>query len=173
MLFVTGAADGGVTAVLAGNGPAGDFWAVQTLRQLVAKKDDKTYIMGTWMLDWPSFPSRGSKGGREYLPQYKDNFWWGGVHARLLENFGHAIPYMSPGGELDCSDASLSKYEKQMDEHFKTGVRVFAFKFDDVIVGMTKETAERFDNDYGKALCYFMREMDKRAKKLDPKAYLY
>ena len=69
-LVVTQRANGRVAAILAGISPAGDFWALQTLKQLLVAADGKRYIAGVWMVDWPSFPSRGSKGGRNYQPQY-------------------------------------------------------------------------------------------------------
>lgn len=172
-LVVTQRANGRVAAILAGNSPAGDFWALQTLKQLLVAADGKRYIAGVWMVDWPSFPSRGSKGGRNYQPQYKDNFIWGGGSPAFYENFGHNVPYMAPGGKLDCSEAALAKYDVEIKKHFKTGARAFAFKFDDVIVGMTDETAKRFDNNYGAAICFFVKEMDRRAKQLDPSCKLY
>ena len=55
LLFVTRDSKGRVVAVLAGNEPAGDFWAVQTVGQLLAEKDNRSYLAGVWMLDWPEF----------------------------------------------------------------------------------------------------------------------
>lgn len=175
LLLVTSQGDR-VIAVVAGNAPAGDFWAVQTLRQLLVAKDEKRYLAGIWMLDWPSFPRRGSKEMRNYMPQYKDNFSWGGRPGRgaksVVENFGTYIPYFAPGGALDCSDENLAKLERQFANHYKGGAREFAIKFDDVGSGLTPATRERFDT-YGKALSYFMHELDKKAKKLDPACKLY
>lgn len=178
-LLLTSRRRGRAAAVLAGNQPAGDFWAVQTLRQLLLEADGKRYLVGAWMLDWPSFRARGSKEMRNYLPQYKDNFAWGGRPGknsgvlRLRANFGWHVPYWAPGGALDCSDAYLAKLEAEFAKHYKeNGATNFAIKFDDVGVGMKPETKERFP-DYGQAICYFMRELDKRAKKIDPACKLY
>ena len=176
LLFATKNPKGQTVVVLAGNSPTGDFWAVQTLKQLLVKESEKSYINGVWMLDWPSFPRRGSKEMRNYLPECKDNFSWGGRPGKrmtpLVENFGTYIPYFAPGGTLDCSEESLAKLEKQFASNYKNGAREFAIKFDDVGSGLTPETKDRFDS-YGEAISYFMRELDKRAKKLDPKCKLY
>lgn len=175
LLLVTTDAKGRVVAILAGNSPVGDFWAVQTLKQLFAEKGGKRYITGVWTLDWPTFPRRGSKEMRNYMHQYKDNFSWGGrgKHTQpLVENFGTYIPYFAPGGALDCSDENLAKLESQFAAHYKNGAREFAIKFDDVGAGMVEGTKQRFKT-YGEAICYFMKELDQRAKKLDPACKLY
>ncbi|GMV83413.1 MAG: hypothetical protein AMXMBFR7_45970 [Planctomycetota bacterium] len=128
--------EGKAVALLAGNQPAGDFWAVQTLRQLLIRKAEQAYTAGVWMEDWPTFPARGSKALRNYMPQYKDNFCWGTPSKQageLLGNFGWFIPTWSPGGSLDCSDAYLNRLGEAFRAHFeKTGVKDFCVKFDDV-----------------------------------------
>jgi beta-N-acetylglucosaminidase/Concanavalin A-like lectin/glucanases superfamily/Glycosyl hydrolase family 20, domain 2 len=45
--------------VLAGVDPAGTFYAVQTLRQLLTRRDGTTYVAGLQVRDWPSFSLRG------------------------------------------------------------------------------------------------------------------
>ncbi|MCJ8331003.1 MAG: beta-N-acetylglucosaminidase domain-containing protein [Lentisphaeria bacterium] len=133
-LAVLPGADGGVRVVISGNKAAGDFWAVQTLGQCLIEKQGKRYLHGIWTMDWPSFPARGSKGARQYMPQYKDNFSWGGHqdHKALKENFGWYIPYWGPGAKLDCSTAYLDQLAEKFKTHFNRGVRNFCIKFDDV-----------------------------------------
>jgi len=171
-LLVTGVSKKRSVAIIAGNGPAGDFWGAQSLRQLFAEKDGKLYISGTWIVDWPSYRYRGSKASRQYLPQYKDNFSWGRGSKALKANFGYHIAYASPPGQLDCSDVALDKYEKGMIRALEAGSSGYGFKFDDVIVGMTPEAAARFKT-YGKAIVYFITEMDKRAKRFNPQSKVY
>jgi hypothetical protein len=124
-------------AVLAGAKPAGDFWAAQTLRQLLFDKDGKRYVHGVWIADWPTFTARGSKEMREYMPRYKDNFAWGGRPSgrtmNLVENFGWYIPYFAPGASLDCSEAYLDHLARAFEDNYrKAGMKKFAVKFDDV-----------------------------------------
>lgn len=47
----------------------GVYWAIQTLRQLTAKKGDRAYITGCQITDWPAFRIRGfmQDVGRSYI----------------------------------------------------------------------------------------------------------
>jgi hypothetical protein len=68
-LLVVGREPGGrLAAVLAGRRPAGDFWAVQTLHQLIFGDGGRRHVAAVWILDWPSFPLRGSKGAGTISP---------------------------------------------------------------------------------------------------------
>jgi len=177
LLFVTTDHRKRTIIVLSGRGPVGDFWAVQTLRQLVFRRAGATYVLGVWMLDWPTFSLRGSKEMRNYMPRYKDNFSWGAPPERrrlphLLANFCHYIPCYAPGGTLDCSGEALDRLERQIRSDYASGARSFAVKFDDVPMNMTPESAARFDT-YPIALRYFMHEVNKRVKAIDPSCKLY
>ncbi|MCJ8330729.1 MAG: beta-N-acetylglucosaminidase domain-containing protein [Lentisphaeria bacterium] len=139
LLFVSADTGGKVVVVLAGNNPAGDFWAVQSLRQLIAEKDAKRFVAGIWTIDWPSFSARGVKGNRRYMPQYKDNFSWSGFKEQnTVDNFGWYVPLYAPGTELDCRDANLDHLAGEFKKHFQRGVRHFCIKFDDVGMKLQK-----------------------------------
>lgn len=58
-VVAAGRAGGRPAVVLSGVDPAGTFYAVQTLRQLLTRRGDTTYVAGVGVRDWPSFPLRG------------------------------------------------------------------------------------------------------------------
>ncbi|MCZ7646757.1 MAG: beta-N-acetylglucosaminidase domain-containing protein [Planctomycetota bacterium] len=67
--------------VLAGASPAGDFYAVQTLKQLSARDPDGAlWVRQAAVADWPGLPRRGIKGASDaYLEAFtplKLNFGW-------------------------------------------------------------------------------------------------
>jgi hypothetical protein len=106
------------------------------------------------------------------MPEYKDNFVWGGATPELLGNFGHVVAYQSAHGKLDCSEGSLDRIEEKLRAAYERGAREFALKFDDTIVALEKATAERFGS-YGEAVCHLFRELDRRVKALDPTCRLF
>ncbi|MHC4505995.1 MAG: DOMON domain-containing protein, partial [Planctomycetota bacterium] len=72
----------GTLIVLAGSSPQADFWAFQTLRQLVATKDGVVYVRRGAIADWPAFPKRGAAHPRPWEHRFKANYSWTYVGSR-------------------------------------------------------------------------------------------
>ena len=62
-VLATGKVDGHAAVVLDGHDATGEYYAVQTLRQLVVKKDGSASVAGVQVRDWPSMSLRGTIEG--------------------------------------------------------------------------------------------------------------
>jgi hypothetical protein len=184
--------------VLAGNSPTGDFWAAQSLRQMVvAKRDQDRKLVGVFIregtvLDWPSFEFRGNKRPKPWEYRYKANFAW--FFSPELKKGAFADHFRVHGGwihHVDCLNASDQHIDLLVNGGtftdakgkpqtmagakgaYEQGCRLFTLKYDDTGRAMTEETKAKFNDDYFAAQSHFLREMHKRIKALDPANRVY
>lgn len=192
------AAKGVSVVVLAGNSPAGDFWAVQTLRQLLVTQQKpkaqaaNRYVRQARIADWPSFEFRGNKRPRLWEYRYKANFGWSfdpqmtkGKWADHFRPHGSWIHHVSRlDATEDCMDLLVnggtytdSKGKQRTARGAKTayerGCRLFTLKYDDTGRAMTEATKAKFGDDYFAAQCHFLRGMHKRIKALNTANRVY
>ncbi|MCZ7646758.1 MAG: beta-N-acetylglucosaminidase domain-containing protein [Planctomycetota bacterium] len=178
-----GTPGGRATILLAGRGPWGSFWGVQSLRQLTRVHDGAPHVRAGVVADFPRFPFRGNKRPEPWEHRFKANYGWNykGSQkcAHLGRRFGAWIHHVDP---LDATDARLDLLidggevtEKGKTERFEgakaayeKGCREFVLKYDDTGTRMNKATEERFGGDYFKAQSHFLTEMFKRLRALDP-----
>jgi len=184
--------------ILAGNSPAGDFWAVQSLRQMAATKRDRAgKALGRFMregtiVDWPSFEFRGNKRPRLWEYRYKANFGWGfdpkmvkGPWADHFRTHGGWIHHVSRlnatekymdllvNGGTYTDSKGKERTTKGAKGPYERGCRLFTLKYDDTGRAMTDETEEQFKGDYFAAQRHFLTGMHKRIKALDPANRVY
>jgi len=164
-------AGAGGLIVLAGNSPQGDFWAMQSLRQLTAFKDGRTYVRRGAISDWPTFPKRGNKRPRTWEHRYKANYSWTYQGARpefrdVFRNKGAFVRNIRPLGVADAD--WMRQLADQARKAYDSGVREFVIKYDDQPMAMTPATRKKFNDNYYAAQVAFMREVVKMVKAWDP-----
>jgi len=166
--------------VIASLTPQGAFYAIQTLKQIAYDKDGKVYVREGDILDWPTFPARGTKrttGTWEYM--LKSNFHYATAGNRKLAVAHFAdwwMPIFAPIVEkklLDASPAGVRRAIDWMKKRHEIGARDYAIHLDDMPRKMTPETAALFRNNYQAAVAHIVREFYKAMKRTDPKANLY
>lgn len=190
LLSTAGRAGRPSTVVLGGNSPAGDFWALCTLRQMVFRKDGVVYIREGRIADFPRFCFRGNKRPREWEWRYKANYGW--VFAMpgqrgedfRAERFRRHGAWVHHGSPLRATDAEMDKLVAGYDEahaktgkrrrrtgaaeYYRAGCREFVLKFDDSGSEMSPATLARFGRGgFFKALHHFLTGMHRRIKRLD------
>lgn len=194
VLFVgnLGGRDEGVIAV-AGVGPAGTYYGLQSLKQLTVIHEGKVFVRTGKITDWPAMPWRGSKRPLAWEELYKANFGVlrgednkdhfrisfgaGADPQRQLKSWelGTAARNTASKG-LDVSDALIDALAKQFEaEYRKSGNRLFGVKGDDVELALDEKsgTRARFKDNYGAAFVHLLTELNKRLKKVDPGCTIY
>lgn len=192
VLFVGNSFKNVPTIAVAGVGPAGTYYGVQTLKQLTIVKNGNVHVRSAQIIDWPAMPWRGSKRPLAWEELYKANF--GPLrgddnkeHFRVF--FGAGVDpqrglksWEAPGTKatasrgLDASDAYIDGLFKQWEAEFrKTGNRLFTVKGDDIELALDEKsgTRERFKGSYGAAFVHLLTELNRRVKKLDPACTIY
>jgi len=162
--------------LIKGKSKAAELFAVQSLSQLIASKDGKTYVREGWSVDWPSFPLRGTKGARNFYVKYKPSFIYGGYTPGWAQKayISQFMVYGSGGGKLDASDEHAAGLAEKWKEQSDKGVRRFCVKFDDVGKGVLNDaSAAKFNNDFGAGLASFVTALDRELKKLNPENKVY
>ena len=171
--------------ILSGRTEAGDFYAVQSLRQLLRPQADGWSLAEAVVRDWPTFRYRGIKrqvGWPQWMPAWKMNLVWlfsreGGWQrypllpdgpekaaaradaAKALSvfraRFMHPIISYNPGHVLDATEAGVARVRTMYEEWYDAGFRLFALSFDDQRSELTPETAARH-GAYPKAQAAFI-----------------
>lgn len=162
---------GGTVIVLAGNTPVADFWALQTLRQLLAEKNGVRYVQRGLISDWPQFPKRGNKRPKVWEHRFKANYAWFSVaHKQQFRNV-----FRTKGAAIRHFKSINPASSKWMDEikawarkSFDAGKREFVFKYDDTGYGMAEATRKKYKDNYFAAQQAFLTEMFKTIKSWDP-----
>ncbi len=178
--------------VIAGVGPAGTYYGLQTLKQLTALKDGKLYVRLGRIVDWPAMPWRGSKRPLAWEELFKANFG----PLRGQDNAEHFRIYFGAGADpqrglksweapgtkasasrgLDASDAFIDALFKSWEaEYRRTGNPLFTIKGDDIELALDEKsgTRKRFNDNHGAAYLHLLSELNRRLKKLDPRCTLY
>jgi len=196
LLSTAGQAGRPNVVVLGGNSPAGDFWALCTLRQMIFRTDGAACIREGRIADFPRFRLRGNKRPRPWEWRYKANYGWrfeaklkgeGGFRRARFRQHGAWIHHGSP---LRATDDEMDKLITGYDdlpagrrkprhtagaaEYYRAGCREFVLKFDDTGSKMSSATVERFGPDgFFKALHHFLTGMHRRIKRLDASNRVY
>ncbi|MDP7286775.1 MAG: glycoside hydrolase family 20 zincin-like fold domain-containing protein [Phycisphaerae bacterium] len=196
LLSAAGKGDSPNVVVLGGNSPAGDFWALCTLRQMVFRKDGVSYIREGQIADFPRFRLRGNKRPRQWEWRYKANYGWffaaqpKGNKSFRAEYFRTHGTWVHYGNPLRATDEEMDKLVAGYDEvavgekkpkhrtgaaeYYRAGCREFVLKFDDSGSKMSPATAGRFGKSgFFKALHHFLTGMHKRIKRIDPGNRIY
>lgn len=179
---------GGVV-VVAGVGPEGTYFGLQSLKQLTLTKNDNIYIRTGTIVDWPSMPWRGSKRPAQWEDAYKANFGKVGQHPFRIHFGAGADPQRQPksyeiaAGEtktrsrgLDVSDAYIDQLMAQWKASYeRSNNPYFSLKGDDVELELDEKsgTRERFKGNVGAAYVHLLTQLNKRLKQIDPKCTLY
>ena len=184
--------------ILAGNSAAGDFWAAQSLRQMVVTKRDRKkqplghYVREGEIIDWPSFEFRGNKRPRLWEYRYKANFGWsfnpGMEKGQWADHFRVHGSWIHHVARLDATDKfiellvnggaytdSKGKERKMAGAKaaYEKGCRLFTLKYDDTGRSTTEGTKAKFGDDYFAAQAHFLTQMHKRLKAMDPENRVY
>jgi len=181
------AAKGGGTlrnlVVLRGSSPAGDLWALATLRQMAFEKGGKLYIREGSIVDFPRFPFRGNKRPKPWEWRYKANYGWffqprQEKPRRPDDSFRHDYfrqhgAWVRHGDPLTASDSEMDGLLASATEAYKAGCREFVLKFDDSGSKMSDATKAAFGGDFFKALHHYLLGMHKRLKALDAANRVY
>lgn len=196
LLSAAGKGDGPNIVVLGGNSPAGDFWALCTLRQMVFRKDGVSYIREGQIADFPRFRLRGNKRPRQWEWRYKANYGWffeaqpKGDKSFRTDYFRSHGAWVHYGSPLPATDEEMDKLISGYDEaavgtrmprrragaaeYYRAGCREFVLKFDDSASEMSPATVRRFgESGFFKALHHFLTGMHKRIKHIDPNNRIY
>ena len=153
---------GGGLIVLAGNTPMADFWALQTLRQLVAEKGGVRYVRRGMVSDWPTFPKRGNKRPRAWEHRFRANYAWTSVAAKpefrdVFRVKGAAVRHFK---SIDpATPVWMDEIKAWARKAFDGGIREFVLKYDDTGYGMAEATREKFGGNYFAAQQAFLTEM--------------
>ncbi|CAM5648127.1 hypothetical protein SANTM175S_07244 [Streptomyces antimycoticus] len=109
-LLATGPAEGQPTIALSGVGPDGLFHAVQTLRQLLVKREGKgSAVAGVTVRDWPGTAVRGTTEGFYGSPwSHRDRLAQRGVHGPYRAGPLATRPATSSGDETADLPASAA-----------------------------------------------------------------
>jgi hypothetical protein len=178
---------------IAGGGPAGTYYGLQTLRQLTVVKGGKVYVRTGRIVDWPAMPWRGSKRPLAWEELFKANFGAlrgddqkehfrvyfgaGADPQRGLKSWEIAAGARKTAGRgLDVSDAYIDWLFAQWRDHYKkTGNPLFTIKGDDIELELDEKsgTRRRFKGDFGAAFVHLLRELNRRLKALDARCTLY
>jgi len=184
--------------VLRGNSPAGDLWALATLRQMAFEKDGALYFREGSVVDFPRFRFRGNKRPRAWEWRYKANYGWffkapiekprrPGDNFRW-DYFRHHGAWVRHGSPLTATDAEMDLLINGGEETtpegkrrrvrgaaaaWRAGCREFVLKFDDTGSRMSQATKAAFGGDFYKALHHYLLGMHKRLKALDAANRVY
>ena len=185
---------GANVVLLAGNSPAGDFWAFATLRQMVFEKDGTRYVREGRVVDFPRFRFRGNKRPRLWEWRYKANYGWSfqarkPTPRRPEDNFRwdyfrhygawirHGDPLMATDEEMDkliagyqtAGKGGKPRQVRGAIDDYKAGCREFVLKFDDTGSKMSPATEAKFGKgSFLKALHHYLLGMHRRLRALDP-----
>jgi hypothetical protein len=179
------AKEGNQLILLAGNSPAGDFWALQSLRQLTASKDGKTYVRRGAVSDWPMFWGRGNKRPEAWEHRFKANYAWSmsktgksstrtGAEPAMMDGLfrnrggvildGRAIDYGEP--------ADIEAVKEKIRSAYESGIREFTFKWDDAPYVFKAKARKKYE-DYFQAQADYNRTMFEFTKGLDKDNTVY
>ena len=159
----------GLLIVLGGNAPAGDFWAMQSLRQLVAERDGIKYVRGAAVDDWPMFPKRGNKRPRVWEHRFKANYMWFYRPKKEFSNvFRTKGAWVYGPKSIDLANPEWqTKLVASARKAFDQGLREFVIKYDDAPRKMTKATSEMFEGNYFAAQVKFLTSIFNTIKSWD------
>lgn len=151
--------EGGTLVLLAGNTPSGDFWAMQSLRQITAERDGIHYLRCGSVSDWPRFRGRGNKRPLVWEHRFKANYSWfyKGGEGRFAEVFRTAGAWVQHVKSLDLAHPEWqSGILAEARKGYEQGIREFVIKYDDTTRAMTPATAEKFGGNYFAAQVQFL-----------------
>jgi hypothetical protein len=166
----------------------GAYYAVQTLRQLSYVKDGKLYLREAEILDWPTFPARGSKrpsGAWEWALKANFSYAMAGDRAAAKQHFAdwHMTSFLpcvaetrdgkKVDGLLDATPAGIQRALDWVGEAHAAGARDYCVHVDDQKEELTAESAKLFNNDYHAAMAHLLKIVYAAMKKADPQAVLY
>ena len=200
---VRGTATSAAMVILYGASPAGDLWALATLRQMVFPGKDGLYVREGTVLDYPKILWRGNKRPQKWEWAYKANatFHFSGAskpNSRFPDSNFQEEYYRLHGSAVTHSEP-LAATEAEMDRivngdpapkegpdnpHrykgyrslYERGCRTFIIKFDDVTGALTDAGKKEFgtsEEAYFKALHAYIIGMHKRVKQLGPDTKFY
>lgn len=153
------AVEGGNLILLAGNSPQGDFWALQSLAQIMAAKDGVKYVRKGAVSDWPLFPKRGNKRPKIWEYRFKANYAWSsrGAEKEFRDVFRTRGAWVYHVAAIDLSNPEwLPGVEASARQAYERGVREFVIKYDDAPRAMTPATREAFKGNYFAAQVKFL-----------------
>lgn len=162
--------------LLAGNTPAGDFWAFTTLRQMCFPQGDTRHIREGVILDYPRFTWRGNKRPQTWEWRYKANaaFFLDSLGNEERVRFRRAGCWVLHGEPLRATDEEMDALLRGARSFYERGVRHFVIKFDDTGTKMSDPTKAKFgDANFFEGVHYLLRGMHKRLKALDPGNRVY
>ena len=165
--------------VIAALSPQGVFYGIQTLKQIAYRKDGTTYIRECAILDWPTFPARGTKrtiGTWEYM--LKSNFHYNIRGSREVVRTHFAdwwMPLLAPldDRKLNATPEAVQAAIAWMKGCHRNGARDYCIHLDDQPMTMTEETHKRFKGNYHAALAELVRVFYREMKATDSRANLY
>ncbi len=168
---------GRVVIAVAANTKEGVLWGVQTLRQIVWRQGDRTWVRAGVVRDHPALTHRGSKRSRTWESAFKANFSWQSPPKpdQVARGRWRYVPTRAPGGRLDASDAAVEEAIRFCREWSIRGSREFAIRFDDVEFLLDRQggTDERFGGDYVKGLVDYLSRIRAGIRAFDRGARLY
>ncbi|MDA1139718.1 MAG: beta-N-acetylglucosaminidase domain-containing protein [Planctomycetota bacterium] len=161
--------------ILAGNSPAGDFWALQSLAQVVAEKNGIKYVRGAAIADWPMFPKRGNKRPRVWEHRFKANYMW--VYRsdkKFVDVFRTKGAWVYAPKAIDLADPEWQPtIVTSAKQAFENGIREFVVKYDDTPRSMTPATGEMFGGNYFAAQVKFLTSMFNTIKSWDERCDVF
>ena len=166
----------------------GAYYAVQTLRQLSYVKDGQVYVREAEILDWPTFPARGTKrpsGSWEWALKANFSYAMPGDLAAARPHFADwymasFLPCVSEtrngnkvNGLLDATPAGVQRALDWVQVSHATGARDYCIHVDDQKEELTAESAKLFKNNYHAAMAHLLKTVHAAMKNADPAATLY
>ena len=158
------------TIVLAGASPQGDYWALQSLKQLAYRKDGKLYLLQATIRDWPVLPLRGCKRPQMWEAAYKANlrFCNGGspsFHQVFMDAW---VRDVFLGSQVDPSDAFIDKISATIDDDVETRGAIGYYLHLDDQPEVVKEDSRHAFPSYQAAVLHILTEFRKRLDARDP-----
>lgn len=165
----------------------GAYYAVQTLRQLSYVKDGKVCVREAEIMDWPTFPARGTKrpsGPWEWALKGNFSYAMPGDLAAARPHFGDwymtsFLPCSSDmrdgkevKGLLDVTPAGIQRALDWVQASHAAGARDYCIHVDDQKEEMTAASAKLFKS-YHEGLAHLLKTVYVAMKNADAAATLY
>ncbi len=141
----------------------GALWGVETLRQMVFRKDGKQYLRLGTVVDWPTLWFRGGKRCQDWWVRCKGNgrfenwsFVWDMRH--LPRCHSHVV---------SAKEGKLAKYRATLKKAVDAGADLFLIDFNDGRFWTPDKEDEPFPGDPARTVKHILSEIRKERKKLD------
>jgi len=164
------------TIVLAGASPQGDYWALQSLKQMAVRKRGVIYLREATLHDWPVLPLRGSKRPKKWEAAYKANLRFGnGGSPAYLDVFMNAwVRDIHLGRtEVDPSEAFIDRIAATIADDTKlNGCIGYYLHLDDSAEKICATESARFDS-YQAAVLHILKGFRQRLDAVDPRLKIF